>query len=73
MKNRLKLFRVLRDRTQAQLGHDTGKSQSWVARLEAGEIEPSLRDIALICNALEADPEDVFPRSDEEVVNEYAK
>ncbi len=59
---KLKAVRTLRGMKQKDLTRKLARSQSWLCQIERGYAEPGYIEIALICRALHARPEEVFPR-----------
>jgi len=65
MVNRLlKSARAMKGLTQSDLAERIGRSQSWLSQIEQGMLQPSEVDQALICRALGASPDAVFPLLD---------
>lgn len=60
MKNRIKLLRVERDLSQAQLADELGIARQTVVALEAGKYAPSLPLAFKISRLFNATVEDVF-------------
>lgn len=59
--NKLRLFRLMAEKTQKQLTKDTGCSQSLISLFETGKVIPgkSLKDA--IAKALNRTEDEVFP------------
>lgn len=60
MKNRIKLLRVERDLSQAQLADELGIARQTVVALEAGKYAPSLPLAFKIARLFQKRVEDVF-------------
>jgi putative transcriptional regulator len=68
MKNRIKLLRVERDLSQAQLADELGIARQTVVALEAGKYAPSLPLAFKISRLFQKPVEDIFdPDSDQTV------
>jgi predicted transcriptional regulator len=57
---RLAYYRLRNGWSQKELAARVGTSQSYIARLEAGEIDPQVSTVKRIATALEVSPTDIL-------------
>jgi transcriptional regulator with XRE-family HTH domain len=57
----LRAARVLAGYTQTELARRVGRSPAWLCRIERGLDKPTDIDVALLCRALKAGPDSLFP------------
>jgi putative transcriptional regulator len=60
VKNRVKLARVEKDLTQAQLGEKAGCTRQTIGLIEAGKFNPSLKLCLAIARSLDKSLDDLF-------------
>lgn len=60
-KNRLKVFRFLKEKSQDEISHEIGISQAKLSRIERGYIVSSEEEKKAIAKALEMTVEELFP------------
>lgn len=60
MKNNMKLFRVMKNLSQRQLGDLAGCSQQEISAIENGEVVPTVYIALCIARVLERNVEDLF-------------
>lgn len=58
----IRRLRKARGLTQEQLAHDSGVAMRYVAGVERGEENPSLKFLVKMAEALEVDPGSLFGR-----------
>ncbi len=52
--------RISNNTTQISIAESLGKPQSWVSKVESGEVELSVIDFISLCNVLKIDPAQVI-------------
>ena len=58
---KLKEYRLKRDLSQANLAKKAGMNSNYYAKIERGEIKPSVTTLEKIIKALNAKSSDIFP------------
>lgn len=64
MPNRLRLIRILRRKTQIEVGLETGLSQTAISNFENGLVEPSQDEKEKLAGSLAASVDDIFSPAD---------
>ncbi|MEZ9235557.1 MULTISPECIES: helix-turn-helix domain-containing protein [unclassified Shewanella] len=60
----IKMMRVFKDKSQAELSFDSGLNQSYLSRVENGTVNVTVIKLCAIAKALECDLTELLPEID---------
>ena len=58
--NSVKTLRCMRGMSQVRLAELAGLSQTWISRLESGDVNPTLETLERVAAAFELEPADLL-------------